>query len=350
MYKFARKILFLLNPETAHNLVLWCAAKFKLFYPLVKKLYNPKKFSDEFIINNLKFKNRLGLAAGMDKNGEAILFWNALGFSHIEVGTVTPEPQKGNPKPRLYRLVEIGGLLNRMGFNNKGVDKIKLNIEKARKKLKNSELILGVNIGKNKDTPIETAVSDYIFSFEKLFDVADYFTINISSPNTQGLRKLQEEKNLSDLLKSVQEKNKELSHQKGVSLKEIFIKISPDLNKYEITKVFEIAKRFNITGIIATNTSINHKFSFPVGKDESEPVDVFKGGISGKPIKELSDEVLSFLNDLKNASDYKPILIASGGVFIKKDFQTKISLGASLVQIYTGFVYEGPLIVKKLLN
>lgn len=339
-----------MEPEIAHNFVLWCASKFKFTYPLVRMLYNPKNHKDKFVIDNLEFKNRLGLAAGMDKNGEAILFWNALGFSHIEVGTVTPKPQKGNPKPRLYRLVDIEGLLNRMGFNNKGVEKVKANIEKAKRKFKNTSFILGVNIGKNKDTPLDKATNDYMYCFEKLFDVADYFTVNISSPNTAGLRKLQDEKYLSDLLKALQNRNTELSKQKGIPLKKIFIKISPDLNKIELSRIFEIAGKYNITGIIATNTSINHKFSFPVSKDASESADIFKGGISGKPIKSLSDEILSYLNTLKLSSNYKPVLIASGGVFTKEDYKTKLANGASLVQVYTGFVYEGPLIVKKLLK
>ncbi|MCX7834099.1 MAG: quinone-dependent dihydroorotate dehydrogenase [Ignavibacteria bacterium] len=350
MYKFLRKILFLLDPEIAHNLVLWCASKFKFLYPVAKKLYSPQNCKENFSLNGQKFKNLIGLAAGMDKNGEAILFWNAIGFSHIEVGTVTPKPQKGNPKPRLYRLVEQEALLNRMGFNNKGAEKIKLNIQKAKRKLIDKDFVIGVNIGKNKETPLDKAVDDYLFCFEKLFDVADYFTVNISSPNTAGLRELQNEKHLSDLLKSLQEKNSELAVRKGVSTKDIFIKISPDLNKTEITKIFNIAGKYNITGFIATNTSINHKFSFPISKDGTESADIFKGGISGKPIKELSNKVLGFLNELKQANEYKPVLIASGGVFSKEDFKSKILLGASLVQIYTGFVYEGPLIIKKLLE
>lgn len=349
MYKLIRKILFLLDPELAHNFVLFSASKINIFYPLLKKLFRFKKRNEEIVLNNCKFRNRLGLAAGMDKDGVAILFWELIGFSHLEIGTITPKPQKGNPKPRLYRLVKEGGLLNRMGFNNSGADKVKSNIQKARKKLRNSNFVLGVNIGKNKDTPPEKAVEDYIICFEKLFDVADYFTINISSPNTEGLRDLQNEIYLSELLCAIQTKNKELSVKKNVLPKEVFIKISPDLNKNEVNKIFEISKKHSITGFIATNTSTNHKYSFPVLKDSQTQQNIFKGGISGKPLKEMSNNILSLLNDLRNSSEYRPVLIASGGVFSKEDFEEKIALGASLVQVYTGFVYEGPSIIKKIL-
>ena len=339
-YKFARKIFFLFNPEFIHDAVINIFGFFTFLHPFFKLIYHTD-YKNIVKINNLEFNHPLGLAAGLDKDGEAIRFWDTLGFSYIEVGTVTPKPQPGNPKPRLSRLVKQESLMNRMGFNNKGAEELSENIKKVKPKLKNG-IKIGVNIGKNKITPNENAADDYIYCLEKLYDNADYFVINISSPNTEGLRELQGAEYLDKLLRSVTEKNKDLADMKSVQPKEIFLKIAPDLNENEIKDIFNTAVKFKLTGIVATNTTID-KTGLPVNPDE-------QGGISGKYLKEKSDNVLKLLNELNAKSEYKLYLTASGGVFTKKDYEDKIKLGATLVQIYTGFIYEGPGILKKILN
>ncbi len=336
MYKFARKLFFLLNPETIHNIIIWVFGRFTFLYPLFRVIYNPGISNQNIKIKNLVFRNSLGLAAGLDKDGEAIRFWDVLGFSHIEVGTVTPLPQPGNPKPRLYRLVEEDALLNRMGFNNKGAISLRNNILKAKKKINSSSFLIGVNIGKNKSTPLENAKDDYCKCIEILSDVADFFTVNISSPNTPGLRELQNEKYFDELLKAISLKNLSLLN------KVIFIKIAPDLSQEEVNRIYRTAVKYDIAGIVATNTTISRD-GFSDFKDEA-------GGISGKPLKDKSDNILQYLNELNLASPKKLILIGCGGIFSPSDLRHKLSLGASLVQIYTSFIYEGPGIVKKLLR
>lgn len=340
LYKLIRKIFFLLKPEFIHDIVIKISGSFTFLYPFFRLFYytDVKK---PIKINTLEFKHPAGLAAGLDKDGEAIRFWDTLGFSYIEVGTVTPKPQPGNPKPRLFRFVQQESLLNRMGFNNKGADELAGCIRKAKPELKN-EMKIGVNIGKNKITPNEKAIDDYIVCLEKLFDDADYFVINISSPNTEGLRELQSEKYLNDLLNAVTQKNKELADRKSILPKEIFLKIAPDLTADEIKEIFDTTVRYKLTGIVATNTTTDKK-GLPVNPDE-------QGGISGKYLKEKSDNVLKLLNELNSKSDYKLFLIASGGVLTKRDYNDKLKLGASLVQIYTGFIYEGPGILKNILK
>lgn len=340
LYKFARKIFFLFNPEFIHDAVINIFGFLTFLHPFFKLIYHTD-YKNPIKINNLEFNHPLGLAAGLDKDGEAIRFWDTLGFSYIEVGTVTPKQQPGNPKPRLFRLVRQESLLNRMGFNNKGAEELFENIKKAKPRLKNG-IKIGVNIGKNKITENKNAADDYIYCLEKLFDDADYFVINISSPNTEGLRELQGEKYLNNLLSSVTEKNKEIADMRLVHPKEIFLKIAPDLTDEEISGIYYAAVKYKLTGIVAANTTIDKK-GLPVNPEE-------QGGISGKYLKEKSDKVLKLLNELNTKSEYKLYLIASGGVFTKKDYEDKIKLGASLVQIYTGFIYEGPGILKKILD
>ena len=340
MYKIARKIFFCFNPEKIHDFVIYSAAKFRLFYPLAKLIYNPHT-KTEVTINDLVFRNPLGLAAGLDKDAEAIKFWDVLGFSHIEVGTVTPFPQPGNEKPRLFRLIKNKALLNRMGFNNNGALEMKLKISKIKKSL-SKDFIVGVNIGKNKNTPLENAKEDYAKCIEILFDEADYFTVNISSPNTEGLRELQSEQYLEDLLGTIFEKNFSESQKRKQNPKNIFLKIAPDLTESETEALYNSALKNKFTGIIATNTTIDKS---GLDCDESE-----KGGISGAPLKNRSGYILNLLNEINKKNNNELFLIASGGVFDKKDFNEKINSGASLVQIYTGFIYEGPGIVKSILS
>jgi dihydroorotate dehydrogenase len=346
LYKiFIRPILFLLNPETAHNLILKFISIFTFLYPLFKLIYNPGKLS-EVKINDLTFRHPLGLAAGFDKNGVAIRFWEAIGFSHVEVGTITPLPQPGNPKPRIFRLKKDHALINRLGFNNSGADKIRKNILKAKEKIK-KDFIVGINIGKNRNTPVEKAAGDYKVCMEKLYDVADYFTINISSPNTEGLRDLQQKVYLDNLLSEIQLLNNELSKEKIISSekntiqKNIFLKIAPDLMKEELEDIYEAAVKNKITGIIATNTTIN--------RESLDEITNEQGGLSGKPLKQKSDKVLGMLNEL-NKENKNFFFIGVGGVFNKEDFHDKLNYGASLVQVYTGFIFEGPSLIKKIIN
>ena len=334
MYKIVRKIFFLINPETIHNFVIRFFGKCSFLYPLFRKIYYPKNGQQSVTVKNLTFRNPLGLAAGLDKDGEAIRFWEVLGFSYVEVGTVTPVIQFGNPKPRLFRLVKQEGLLNRMGFNNNGAKALRENILKAKKKISANGFYIGANIGKNKLTPIESAKYDYIKCMDILDDAADFYTINISSPNTEGLRKLQSENYFEDLIKAISEKNSSLSG------KVIFIKIAPDLADDEVTRIYNTVIKYDIDGIVATNTTTNRD-DFPLLTDE-------EGGISGKPLKERADRILKKLNELNSASQKKIILIGCGGIFSKQDMKDKINSGASLIQLFTSFIYEGPAIVKKL--
>lgn len=342
MYKFfIRPVLFLFDAESVHNFILNFFSRATFLYPLLKSIYSPGNNS-EVQIKNLSFKNRLGLAAGFDKNGIAIRFFETIGFSHVEIGTVTPLPQPGNAKPRIFRLTKEEALINRLGFNNQGADIVRKNIIESKKYL-GKDFIVGVNIGKNKNTKIEDAFKDYKICFEKLYDAADYFTINISSPNTEGLRKLHEEQYLDNLLFEIQKLNKEISQEKSIDSKCVFLKISPDLNEEMIESIFNLSLKNDLTGIIATNTTVERKNINTHTEEE--------GGLSGKPLKSISDRVLKKLNDLNNKNNLnKLILIGAGGVFNKTDFEDKIKYGASLVQVYTGFIYEGPAIVKKLLG
>jgi dihydroorotate dehydrogenase len=340
VYKLARKILFLFNPETVHNFVFGILKIFKRAFPLLRPFFSFNEVSNEFTINGLRFRNRLGVAAGLDKDGEVIEFWDAVGFSHIEVGTVTPLPQPGNPKPRLFRLVKDEGIINRMGFNNNGAGKLKGKIRKARKRIR-KDFIIGVNIGKNKDTPLENASEDYTMCLETLYEEADYFTVNISSPNTEGLRTLQEEDNLNTLLFEIIMKRNEIIKNRKLPQKNIFLKIAPDLSEEDIKKIYETAVNYGLNGIIATNTTITRE-NLKTTIDET-------GGLSGKPVKTLSDSVLKSISALnQNREDF--ILIGAGGVFGKSDYKDKMISGADLVQIYTGIIYEGFGITRKILK
>jgi dihydroorotate dehydrogenase len=336
MYKILiRPILFLFDSEKVHNFTLFVISKFTFLLPFFKTLWTSSN-KEKVRINNLVFKNRLGLAAGFDKNGVALRFWNAIGFSHIEVGTVTPLPQSGNPKPRLFRLIKDRGIINRMGFNNAGAEAVRKNIFDAKKYL-SKDFIIGVNIGKNKNTPNENAADDYLKCFKTLYDAADYFTINISSPNTKGLRELQEEESLRELLTKIKNLNKSLSDFKEV--KNVYVKIAPDINDDQIKTIYNTAVETGLTGIILTNTTVTRN-------NLKEKINE-AGGLSGKPLKNIADDVLQKFSGLN--SEGKLILIGAGGVFNKEDYNKKISNGASLVQIYTGMIYEGPAIIKKIL-
>jgi dihydroorotate dehydrogenase len=281
----------------------------------------------------LKFKNPIGLAAGFDKNATMVEDLAEFGFGFIEIGTVTPLPQPGNEKPRMFRLPSDDALINRMGFNNQGVDVAADRLKRINKK----GLIIGGNIGKNKNTPNADAVNDYIKCFDRLFDVVDYFVVNVSSPNTPGLRELQEKEPLKSILNTLQQRNR-----KNDISRPILLKIAPDLTNSQLDDIIEIVKETKIAGVIATNTTLSRE-----GLSAPESLKNESGGLSGKPLTQRSTEVISYLS---RQSDKSFVIIGVGGIHSPEDALEKIKAGASLIQIYTGFVYEGPGLIKRILK
>ena len=332
MYKAViRKFLFQFDPEKVHHFTfstIKALMKFPFVTSITKGLFKVSDPKLEKEVFGLKFKNPIGLAAGFDKN--AVLFdeFSNFGFGFVEVGTVTPKAQPGNPKKRIYRLQEDEAVINRMGFNNDGVDAI---VERL--KNRKTDIIIGGNIGKNKVTPNENAIDDYMICFEKLFDVVDYFVVNVSSPNTPNLRALQDKEPLTNLLQTLQDKNNTKERPKP-----ILLKIAPDLTDSQLIDIIDIVNTTKIAGVIATNTTISREGLSSEHRNET-------GGLSGKPVKDRSTDVIRFLADKSNKSF--PI-IGVGGVHSEKDAQEKIEAGADLVQLYTGFIYEGPGLVKRI--
>jgi dihydroorotate dehydrogenase len=334
MYPLIKPILFKFDPEKVHYFVTRNLKRFNRFpggAALSRQLWlvDDKRLERE--VFGLKFKNPVGLAAGFDKNGETIAEMANLGFGFVEVGTVTPLPQPGNPKPRMFRLPADAALINRMGFNNLGVDVLASRIASYRKSpaAKRQNIIIGGNIGKNKNTPNEDAVSDYIKCFDRLFDVVDYFVVNVSSPNTPGLRALQEKEPLMHILNTLQQRN----HKNNIS-RPILLKIAPDLTNDQLNDIVEIVQQTGIAGVIATNTTISRD-----GLQSPQKVVQETGGLSGKPLTSRSTEVIKYLSEKSNRSF--PI-IGVGGIHSPEEAQEKLDAGASLVQLYTGFIYEGP--------
>lgn len=336
-----RPVLFLFSPETIHNFLFGILPYLKFLNPVFSVFLSPGKFTNDITVNGLYFRNRLGVAAGLDKDGELINFWDSCGFSHVELGTVTPLPQPGNPEPRLFRLVKDKAVINRMGFNNCGAEQLKENILTARKSL-SKEFVVGVNIGKNKDTPLENAHEDYCKCLDVLYEAGDYFTVNISSPNTEGLRTLQEEKHLKNLLFEIIMKRNEIVKTRSLPEKNIFLKIAPDLTDEEIIGIYNSAVYYGINGIIATNTTVTRE-NLKTKINET-------GGLSGKPLKALSGKVLKRINELKTNNENNDLfIIGCGGVFNEDDYKQKMIFGADLVQVYTGLIYEGFGLAKKIL-
>ncbi len=329
-----RPCLFTMDPEKAHNLtmkMMKIASRSQLLTSLVSQEVEarPRK------VMGLDFKNPVGLAAGLDKDGEAIDAFAALGFGFIEVGTVTPKPQPGNDKPRLFRVVPAEGLINRMGFNNLGVDNLVENIKKSRYKG-----ILGVNIGKNKTTPIEDSVSDYLYCLEKVYNYASYVAVNISSPNTPNLRTLQLGDALVELVQALKKKQKELA-EANKKYVPIAIKIAPDLNDEEIENICRIFLENEVDGIIATNTTLDRDMI------ANMPHATETGGLSGRPEFRKSTDVLAKINKIING---RIPIIGVGGIDSPMAAAEKIKNGASLVQIYSGFIYKGPTLIKNIVN
>lgn len=330
MYKSTvRKILFRFDPEEVHHFT-FSLIKFMFRIPLVRQIVRARfRFehpSLEREVFGLKFKNPVGLAAGFDKN--AVLFdeFSEYGFGFVEIGTVTPKPQAGNPKKRLFRLKEDEAIINRMGFNNDGVDEIAARLRKRK-----SDVIIGGNIGKNKVTPNEKATEDYLICFDRLFDVVDYFVVNVSSPNTPNLRALQDKEPLTGLLNALQERNRSKEAQKP-----ILLKIAPDLSDEQLLDIIDIVNETGIAGVIATNTTISREGLISANREET-------GGLSGKPVRDRSTEVIRFLAQKSKKSF---AIIGVGGIHSAGDAKEKLDAGADLVQLYTGFIYEGPSLVR----
>lgn len=331
MYKsIIRPILFQFDPETVHHFS-FKALKFIHFIPgigpLLRWNYRVKHPSLQRRVFGLTFENPVGLAAGFDK--DAVLFneLSNLGFGFVEIGTLTPKPQAGNPKKRLFRLKEDQAIINRMGFNNGGVAAA---VERLKK---NKNVIIGGNIGKNKDTANENAVDDYLFAFHELHPYVDYFVVNVSSPNTPNLRALQDKEPLSKLLKTLQDVNDTLEVSKP-----ILLKIAPDLNDDQLLDIIDIVKSSGIAGVIATNTTLSR-----TGLQSEQQSEM--GGLSGQPLNKRSTEVIRFLAEKSNKAF--PI-IGVGGIHTPEDAIEKLEAGADLVQLYTGFVYEGPSLIKRI--
>lgn len=329
MYKLLiRPLLFCFDPEKVHYFTFtWIRRFFKIpgISIIFKMFYQVNDSRLEKEVFGLKFKNPVGLAAGFDKDAKLFQELSDFGFGFIEIGTLTPKPQGGNPKKRLFRLKEDQAIINRMGFNNGGVDAAALRLQK------NKGVLIGGNIGKNKLTTNEDAASDYEICFDALYDVVDYFVVNVSSPNTPNLRELQDKKPLTSLLQTLQNKNETKTKPKP-----ILLKIAPDLTDDQLLDIIDIVKTTKIAGVIATNTTISRDGLQSVNKNET-------GGLSGKPLAKRTTEVIRFLSEKSNKAF--PI-IGVGGIHTAEDAIEKLEAGASLVQLYTGFIYEGPALIK----
>ncbi len=358
MYHLLRRLLFLLPAETAHYFSMNGLRMLCAFPPLrkwLKRLFAPVN-ATPLTAFGLSFPNRIGLGAGFDKNARYLRELETLGFGFIEIGTVTPRPQEGNEKPRLFRLPQDKALINRMGFNNDGVEAVAKRLKSWRKefgvrslasgveqpqttnyKPQTTNLIIGGNIGKNKLTPNEDAYKDYEICFRTLHPFVDFFVVNVSSPNTPGLRELQEKESLRKILTHLQELNKTFSVQRP-----ILLKIAPDLTNEQIDDVISLAQEINLDGLVATNTTISRE---GLTTDPSEITSIGAGGLSGKPVAQRSTEVLQYIHQKTGGAI--PV-IGSGGIFTAADAAAKLAAGASLIEVWTGFIYEGPTIVKKI--
>ena len=343
MYKILRSILFLFPPEQVHYFSMnWlkfiCRIGLK---GLISALYKPKG-NNQYTILNIQFPNRVGLGAGFDKNAKYLNELEVLGFGFVEIGTVTPLPQEGNEKPRLFRLPKDKALVNRMGFNNDGVKVIAKRLRQwsmvnSQSKRPHSRLIVGGNIGKNKATPNEEAWKDYEICFKELHPYVDYFVVNVSSPNTPGLRELQEKGSLRKILTHLQTINKAEPVPKP-----LLLKIAPDLTQEQIDDVTDLALEIKLDGLVATNTTIGRS---GLKTSSSRLQAIGAGGLSGLPVKQRSTDVVKYI--YQKTSGKIPV-IASGGIFTGEDAKEKTGAGASLVQVWTGFIYEGPGIVKRI--
>ncbi len=342
MYQFFKPLLFLLSPEAAHRItfqVLDLAAAFPPTRWLLRSMFCLQDKRLEKQVLGLNFPNPVGLAAGFDKDGKHIAGLACLGFGFIEVGTVTPIAQDGNPQPRLFRLPKDNALINRMGFNNEGLDGLVAQLQAWRKTAPANGPIIGGNIGKNKLTPNEEAANDYLICFEKLFPWVDYFVVNVSSPNTPGLRELQEKEPLTRLLNLLQDKNKAQA-----SPKPILLKIAPDLTDSQLDDIADIVRSTGLAGVIATNTTISRA---GLQTPEGEVTAMGMGGLSGVPVRARATAVIRYLREKLGTA---PVIMGVGGIDSAASAQEKLDAGADLVQVYTGMIYEGPGVVRRILE
>ena len=328
--RLVRPILFSLSAEAAHNVAIRNLRAASSWPAALRLLERFKPTPKPKTVFGLTFPNPVGLAAGFDKNGVAIPAWAALGFGFVEIGTVTAEPQPGNPKPRIFRYAKQEALINRLGFNNDGAEVISRRLAALRESGRWPAIPVGVNIGKSKITPLEAAVDDYVFSFRLLSPHADYVVLNVSSPNTPGLRALQGNEALRELLRAVSSEN-------ARDRKPVLIKIAPDLSPAELQEVTRVAEQNHVAGIIATNTTIDHSV-IPADQDQS-------GGLSGRPLREKATELVKAI-----ATQSQLPVIASGGVLDGESAREKMNAGASLVQVYTGYIYRGPRLVREIVD
>jgi dihydroorotate dehydrogenase len=330
-YALTRPFLFGLDPEQAHDLTLGALARIQ-HTPLVCAVAQTR-VDDPVTVAGLHFPNRVGLAAGLDKNGRCIDAFGAMGFGFVEVGTVTPKAQPGNPKPRMFRLPDANALINRLGFNNEGLEVFVGNVKRSRFRQQGG--VLGLNIGKNAATPIERAVDDYLIGLDGVYPHADYVTVNISSPNTKNLRELQSDEALDALLHAIQQRKQQLAQQHGRRVP-VFVKIAPDLDEAQVQVIAATLRKNGIDGVIATNTTISREAvkHLPHGEET--------GGLSGAPVFEASNRVIA---QLRAALGRDTPIIGVGGVMSGADARAKIAAGADLVQLYTGFIYKGPALV-----
>jgi dihydroorotate dehydrogenase len=327
---FVRPILFSLDAETAHHMTLRLLGLASHFDPVLRLLKSFQQFPKPKTLFGLTFPNPIGLAAGLDKNGVALPAWAALGFGFIEIGTVTAKAQPGNPKPRVFRLAAQQALINRLGFNNDGADAIARRLAAVRESGRWPAVPVGINIGKSKATPLEQATDDYLHSFHLLRNFADYITLNISSPNTPGLRDLHEPQKLSEFLHAI-------GNEAGAKPKPIVLKVSPDLSAAELKAILAICEEKGVSGIVATNTTLDHS-SVPPQLDQ-------EGGLSGAPLR---DKSTALLREIVSRSTIP--VIASGGIFDAESAQEKFQAGAQLIQLYTGLVYRGPQLLREIMD
>lgn len=335
--KLLRPLFFLQDPEDVHHRAMKLLEIFGPTFLMQSLVAQIARGEDKPVeLFGLKFPNPVGLAAGFDKNAVAIPAWQALGFGFVEIGTVTAQGQPGNDSPRLFRIPEDGAVINRMGFNNDGAEQIARRLDKLRGSFRRT-IPLGINLGKTKVTPLEEAAQDYLFSFTALYEYGDYFVVNVSSPNTPGLRQLQDKGHLRQIFSILQAKNQELGGHKPV-----LVKIAPDLEWAQIDEVLEVVEEEKIAGVIATNTTITRNLL----KAPDAQIARETGGLSGKPLRARATEVIRYITE--RTAGKLPV-IGAGGIFTAQDAREKLDAGARLLQVYTGFIYEGPLMVKKIL-
>ena len=326
--RFLKPILFAMDPELVHEMAIVTLETLSRLPWLLDVLSHASDRRSSKEVFGVHFPNPIGLAAGFDKNGMALPAWEALGFGFIEIGTITAQGQVGNPRPRVFRVPEKEALINRLGFNNQGVEKIAVRLEKLRQSSEWPEVPVGINIGKSKVVPLEEAAADYLQSFQRLQGLGDYFVLNVSSPNTPGLRKLQEKTSIGELFAAIQQQNRG---------KPLLVKIAPDLTFKQLDDVLELAEEHQLAGVIATNTTTDQQ-SIPENKRQ-------QGGLSGKPLR---SRALEILRQIKRHCSLP--VISVGGIMSKQDAKERFDAGAELVQIYTGFIYRGPRLVQEMVR